>query len=86
MKRDYACKICDGLLVRIRGRHPSLPNRVVCPNCLQERLDRIADIALTRAAPSPPGGIYRRWNEKSRERILPAIGAPATAYPTRRLP
>jgi thiamine pyrophosphokinase len=39
------CNICGGALVKIRGRYPKLPERIVCPTCLASRLDDIAQMA-----------------------------------------
>jgi hypothetical protein len=44
MKEDY-CPVCGGKTILIRGRHPNDDKRLVCPTCLQDRLDGILDIA-----------------------------------------
>lgn len=38
-----SCSICGGRMVFIRGRHPGMDNRVVCPTCMAEKLDDIKD-------------------------------------------
>lgn len=35
------CDICGGKMVYIRGRHPGMDNRIVCPTCMAEMLDDI---------------------------------------------
>jgi len=35
------CDICGGKMVYIRGRHPGMDNRIVCPTCMAETLDDI---------------------------------------------
>ena len=35
------CDICGGRMVYIRGRHPGMDNREVCPTCMAETLDDI---------------------------------------------
>jgi len=39
------CLVCGGKLVEIRGRYPKDPKRMVCPDCLQCKLDNIREIA-----------------------------------------
>ena len=44
--KDFkTCGICGGILVYIRGRYPNHDNRLVCPCCLQERIEQINDIS-----------------------------------------
>jgi len=40
------CPICGGRLVEIRGRYPGDKKRKVCPTCLQERMDEMADVVM----------------------------------------
>lgn len=42
--RAESCGICGGALVRTRGRFPKDPDRLVCPSCLQTRIERALDI------------------------------------------
>ena len=35
------CDCCGGLMVYVRGRHPGMDNRLVCPTCMAETLDDI---------------------------------------------
>ncbi len=35
------CDVCGGRMVYIRGRHPGMDNRIVCPTCTAETLDDI---------------------------------------------
>jgi len=35
------CDSCGGRMVYIRGRHPGMDNRIVCPTCMAETLDDI---------------------------------------------
>ena len=35
------CDLCGGKMVYIRGRHPGMDNRIVCPTCMAETLDDI---------------------------------------------
>lgn len=35
------CGICGGIKVYIRGARPGYDNRLVCPTCIYERLERI---------------------------------------------
>ncbi len=35
------CDVCGGKMVYIRGRHPGMDNRIVCPTCMAETLDDI---------------------------------------------
>ena len=39
------CGICGGKQVKIRGRYPKTSDRLVCPTCCQERLERINHIS-----------------------------------------
>lgn len=39
------CGVCGSALVRVRGRRPDDDTREVCAQCLQSRLDQIADTA-----------------------------------------
>lgn len=34
-----ACLCCGGRQASIRGRHPGMPDRIVCPTCVVERLE-----------------------------------------------
>jgi hypothetical protein len=43
---DYSCPTCGGKRVLIRGRHPKDDKRIVCPTCLQERLDEIFEVPV----------------------------------------
>ena len=36
-----SCDVCGGKMVYIRGRHPGMDNRLVCPICMAETLDDI---------------------------------------------
>lgn len=36
-----SCDCCGGKMVYIRGRHPGMDNRLVCPTCMAETLDDI---------------------------------------------
>jgi len=36
-----SCDACGGRMVYIRGRHPGMDNRIVCPTCMAETLDDI---------------------------------------------
>lgn len=38
------CNICSGVQVLIRSRYPGGPMRLVCPTCLQERMDTINEM------------------------------------------
>ncbi len=40
-----SCNVCAGKLVEIRGKHPKDPKRIVCPTCIQERLEMINEIS-----------------------------------------
>ena len=44
-KDDNACGICGSKKVYIRGKHPGHDNRLVCPTCVQERLEQINEIS-----------------------------------------
>lgn len=33
------CPCCGGKLTKIRGRHPGMPDRPVCAQCVVERLE-----------------------------------------------
>ncbi len=35
------CDACGGKMVYIRGRHPGMEKRIVCPTCMAETLDDI---------------------------------------------
>lgn len=37
----HGCNVCGGDLVQIRARSPHGEKRIVCPTCLQEKLDEI---------------------------------------------
>ena len=37
------CNICGGRMVSIRGRHPGMDNRIVCPTCIAEVLDDLKE-------------------------------------------
>ena len=41
MTELLCCDICGGRMVYIRGRHPEMDNRLVCPTCIAETLDDI---------------------------------------------
>ena len=41
MSDSLCCSICGGRMVYIRGRHPGMDNRIVCPTCMAETLDDI---------------------------------------------
>lgn len=41
MSELLCCNICGGKMVYIRGRHPGMDNRIVCPTCMAETLDDI---------------------------------------------
>ena len=38
------CDICGGKMVYIRGRHPGMDNRIVCPTCMAETFDDIKSL------------------------------------------
>ena len=38
-----SCACCGGKMVYIRGRHPGMDNRLVCPTCMAETLDDIKE-------------------------------------------
>jgi hypothetical protein len=38
------CPICGSKLAEIRGRYPGDAKRLVCPTCLQERMEWIRDV------------------------------------------
>jgi hypothetical protein len=44
---EHSCYVCGGLLLRVRGRHPGDPRRVVCPTCMLESLE---DLMFSRVA------------------------------------
>jgi hypothetical protein len=35
------CDLCGGTMISIRGRHPGMDDRIVCPTCMAETLDDI---------------------------------------------
>jgi hypothetical protein len=39
------CSVCGGKLASIRGKRPNDKDRLVCPTCLAERMDRINSIS-----------------------------------------
>ena len=50
-KKVKGCEWCGGSFFEIRGRHPKQPRRLVCPTCLQEKLeDSKQDLNPHRAA------------------------------------
>lgn len=38
-----SCACCGGKMVYVRGRHPGMDNRLVCPTCITETLDDIKE-------------------------------------------
>ncbi len=44
--KGKCCDVCGGTLTEIRGRYPHTPHRLVCPTCLQEKLERIHEETL----------------------------------------
>lgn len=51
------CPVCGGSEVSIRGRYPGAANRLVCPTCMADRLEQIAELA---GCMTPSGMIPRR--------------------------
>ena len=45
LELSRGCYCCGGKVVSVRGRYPKMPDRIVCPTCMAEKLDRIREIS-----------------------------------------